>query len=70
MDCFTDAYPVLAAWVRDGWVEIGYNDFSRSLVRVLDQGGLVWEGGEACSSVDEALRLAEDAIEAWLDEHG
>jgi len=28
---------------RGGWVEPGRHDFSRSLVPILDTGGLIWE---------------------------
>ena len=38
-------YPHVARWVQDfGWIEIGQDDFSRSMVRALDIGGLIWEG--------------------------
>jgi hypothetical protein len=39
------AYPTIARWVMEyGWMEIGHDDMSRSFVRALDEGGLVWEG--------------------------
>ena len=38
-------YPHVDRWVQDfGWIEIGQDDFSRSMVRALDIGGLIWEG--------------------------
>ena len=40
-------YPTIARWVLEyGWIEIGHDDMSRSFVRALDEGGLVWEGQE------------------------
>jgi len=31
-------YPHVARWVRDcGWIELGRNDYSRSMVRALDK---------------------------------
>ncbi len=39
-----DAYPHLARWVAaSGWVEIGHVEYSRSFVRALQEGGIVWE---------------------------
>lgn len=67
---FEEQYPNIAAWVKDGWIELGRDDFSRSLVRVLDIGGMVWEGEEEYETVDEALSEAEAAISAWLKENG
>jgi transposase len=34
-------YPALASWVKDGWVEIGHTDYTRSFVRAFDEGGMV-----------------------------
>ena len=61
---FEARYPNIAGWVRDGWVELGRDEHSRSFVRVLDAGGPVWEGKERYETVDEALSEAEAAIEA------
>jgi SWIM zinc finger len=65
-DDFTQKYPNIAAWIKDGWIEIGRNDYSTSMIRVLDEGGLVWEGGTRHKSVDKILQEAEDAIADWL----
>jgi hypothetical protein len=68
---FARAYPQLAHWIADrGWIEIGQGDYSRSLVRILDIGGLIWEGGEDAASLDAALRIAEAALTTWLREQG
>ncbi len=41
---FKKNYPGLALWVDGwGWIEIGCDEYSNSLVRVLDEGGLIWE---------------------------
>jgi len=40
-----EAFPTIALWTQSwGWIEIGQNDYSRSMVRALDEGGMVWEG--------------------------
>ena len=46
-------YPHVARWVRDfGWIEIGHDDFSRSMVRALDIGGMIWEGKPRYPTLD------------------
>jgi len=41
---FEETYPNIVRWVEDyGYIEIGYNGFSASFVRALDEGGLIWE---------------------------
>ncbi|MGZ8244698.1 hypothetical protein [Methylomagnum sp.] len=61
---FEARYPSLAMWIRDhgGWIEIGGDGTSRSLVRVLNPGGMVWESGAAYTSIDEALAEADRAV--------
>ncbi len=63
------AYPNIAAWTQDGWIEIGRDDFSQSFIRVLDIGGMIWEGKESYETVDEALAEADAAIAEWYDEN-
>ena len=69
-ESFEERYPNIATWVQDGWIELGRDDYSRSFVRVLDIGGMVWEGEERYETIDEALAEAEAAIAAWLEENG
>ncbi len=69
-ESFEDRYPNIAAWVWDGWIELGRDDYSRSFVRVLDIGGMIWEGENRYETVDEALAEAEAAIAAWVEENG
>jgi hypothetical protein len=67
---FEARYPNIAAWVQDGWVEIGRDDYSRSFVRALDIGGMVWEGAEAYDSLEAALQDLDDGIAAGRREMG
>jgi hypothetical protein len=67
---FTACYPNIAAWVQDGWIEIGRDDYSRSFVRALDIGGMVWEGADEYASLEEALRALDEGIAAWPEEMG
>ena len=69
-DPFAELYPNVARWVQDGWIELGRDDFSRSFVRMLDIGGLNWEGEAAYPTVHAALKALDTAIAAWLDENG
>jgi hypothetical protein len=41
------------------------DECSRSLVRALDGGGMVWEGKEEYTTLDEALQAMEDALSEW-----
>jgi SWIM zinc finger len=66
-DTFAEKYPNIAAWIKDGWIELGHDGHSTSIIRVLDEGGLVWEGGTRHKSVDKVLQEAEDAIADWMD---
>lgn len=69
---FDDQYPNLTAWILggDAWIELGQDEFSRSYVRVLDIGGLIWESERTYQTVAEALIDAEAAVAAWMDENG
>ena len=49
---FEDRQSNVAEWVKDGRIEIGQGNYSRSSTRVLDIGGLAREGEERCETVD------------------
>ena len=66
-DGFTKKYPNIAGWIKSGWIEIGRDGHSTSIIRVLDEGGLVWEGGTRHKSVDKILQEAEDVIADWTN---
>jgi hypothetical protein len=68
-DLFSETYPNIAGWVKDGWIEIGRDGNSTSLIRVLDEGGLVWEGGTRHTSMDKILKEADQAIAKWMEEN-
>jgi hypothetical protein len=66
---FERTYPHLSRWVQGyGWIEVGQVYYSRSLVRVLDEGGMIWESDTPYTSVDEALQAAELAVAQWMRE--
>ena len=68
---FESLYPVVADWMKGGGlVEVGYDERNESFIRVLDIGGLVWEGKYKYRDVDAAFKAAEKAIAKWLEENG
>jgi hypothetical protein len=67
---FGTEYPYVDEWVQgDGWIEIGYDYSTKSFIRVLDEGGMIWSGRARYTSVDEALAEANCAIEKWWVEN-
>ena len=68
-DPFAALYPNVAAWVQDGWVEIGRDHYSPSFVRMLDLGGMNWEGDTQYPTVHAALLALDTAIAEWLEEN-
>ena len=51
-----ESHPGIARWVDAyGTVEFGYCGQTRSSIRVLDEGGLVWSGRSRYKSFDAAL---------------
>ena len=45
------------------------DDFSRSQVRILDSGGMIWESDARYETVAEALAAAERALADWSEEN-
>jgi hypothetical protein len=71
MENFASTYPNIATWTESyGWIEIGQDDESKSFIRVLDEGGMVWEGKSKYKSLDDALNDSEKALEKIIDEIG
>lgn len=68
---FAHAYPHISRWVTThGWIEIGEDGYRHSFVRVLDMGGMVWEGGSFDMPLDEILRTVDMALANILREIG
>ena len=62
-----DIYPHVARRVREfGWIAIGQDDTSRSMVRALDIGSMIWEGKTRYPSLDALLQDLDQALAAWL----
>lgn len=68
---FDQHYPHLVEWVREhGWIALGADEYSTSMIRVIDMGGMIWEGKTDYPTIDHALRDADRAIKEWLEENG
>ena len=68
---FDDLYPNISWWADGGgWIELGRDEYSRLLIRVLDIGGMQWEGKEAYPTIAAALDEAEAFIAQWYEENG
>ena len=68
---FEQSYPRITRWVKtQGWIEIGEDDYSRSFVRALDIGGMVWEGQEQneYATMDDMQRALEEGLAVWMRE--
>ena len=66
------SHPHLWSWVTEyGTVEIGHCGQTRSFIRALDEGGLVWKGRRSYASLGAALDDAEAGVARWMrDELG
>lgn len=61
------SYPHLWRWVAEfGTVEIGHCGPTRSFIRVLDEGGVVWKGRRSYRTLDAALADAETGPARWM----
>jgi hypothetical protein len=64
-------FPTIALWIKShGWIEIGRDDYSQSMARALDEGGMVWEGKTQYTTLDELLHDIETGLKEWLKENG
>jgi len=67
---FEDTYPTITRWVIEiGRIEIGQDEMSRSFVRAIDEGGMIWEGREDYATLDAALQDLEAGIAAWIQQN-
>lgn len=65
------SYPSIAAWVEDGgWIEFGQTEYSRSFVRILDIGGMLWEGTAHFRSFGALMDAAEERLRQLEEEGG
>jgi len=51
-------------------IEVGRDECGSSMVRVLDTGGMLWEGESSYETEGKALKEADEFIEQWRIENG
>jgi hypothetical protein len=67
---FSQSYPSIARWIDEqGTIEMGSDEHSGSLVRALDEGGLLWESDTRTVSIDEALLTLDAVLEDWFEQN-
>jgi hypothetical protein len=67
---FENIYPHITRWVQSyGWIEIGADQYRSSLVRALDEGGLVWESKKNDATLDAALHALESFLAQRMNEY-
>ena len=63
MNTFDTQYPNITNWIENyGWIELGQDDYNSSMVRVLDEGGMMWEGKEQYKNLDELFNALEKKL--------
>ena len=66
---FSERYPNITHWIDSlGWIELGQDEYSRSSVRLLNEGGMVWESEDSDGTIDEALQTLETELVEILKE--
>ncbi len=67
---FEQLYPNIAHWVKSyGWIEIGGDLYSQSLVRAFDEGSTVWESKDDDATLDEVLHALESFLAQRMNEY-
>ena len=67
LSLLSDSYPHLCRWVVElGRIEIGYCHETRSFIRVMDEGGMIWKGRGTYPTLDAALADAEVGVARWM----
>lgn len=67
---FSETFPNIHQWIEQGdTLEIGEEYHTNSLIRAIDEGGVVWESPESLS-IDEALQKLDNFLEKYFEENG
>ncbi|MCX7067296.1 MAG: hypothetical protein NTW85_06355 [Methylococcales bacterium] len=63
MNTLDTKYPNISNWIENyGWIELGQDDCSDSMVRILDEGGMVWESKKPYKSLDALFNDLEKEL--------
>ena len=67
---FEECYPDLARWIMGGGrVELGQAEGTSSIVRALNDGGMIWAGKERYRNMDDLLRELNEGIAQRTEEN-
>ena len=68
---FSKEHSYASYWINTtGWIEIGQDEYSSSMLRILNEGGMVWEDTES-NTIEESLKRAEKYLkDELLEEFG
>lgn len=68
---FAKHYPNLTTFIENyGWIELGYNPHTpcESIILVLSEGDVIWEGEGDFANLDEILQMADRMVVDWMME--
>lgn len=66
-----DAYPNVADLVLSGgWIELGWDYNTGTYARALDEGGMLWSGGEENMTLEALLEALDEGIAQFNKEVG
>lgn len=59
---FEKIYPLFATWIEcEGRIELRADYFSSSLLRIINEGGMIWEDSTS-DTIDKALQNGEQYL--------
>ena len=65
------AYPNVDDLVQDGgYIEMGWDYNTGTYARALDEGGMLWSGGEENMTLEELLEALDEGIAQYNQEVG
>jgi len=68
---FEACYPNISRWIEvQGWIVLGGDDYSSSLLRCLGPGGMVWESRTEHKTLTQALQALETELLPIFEEYG
>ena len=66
---FDEQFPNIARWViEQGYIEVGYDEFTSSFIKAIDMGGGIWSGKSKYNNVHEALLALDKALKKHMKE--
>lgn len=64
---YSEQYPNNSRWLSElGTIEIGYYPHTRSFIRVINEGGMIWCGKAKYKTLEAALADCDKYIGQWF----